>query len=134
MIAIFILWLFVFALVRRTTAIAEDIVPDEFLSNTVLIQKYGGKNSKEILALGKCESSLDETKIHYNDGRKGVNSYYLFQYQKDTWNGYNKLFGTNFNLESRLDQIKMTQLIMEKRPQDVDNTWVICFKKYKNSV
>lgn len=127
MIAIFVLWLFVFALVRRTTAIAEDIVPDEFLSNIQLIEKYGGEQEQILTKVMNCESG--GRRDVKGDGGK---AHGLYQYHKPTWDRFAKLYGQEMDYYSPLDQIKLTAFVFQKYPE-YRNHWT-CFTKNKNSV
>lgn len=79
-----------------------------------LIEYLAPENSDILKRLAWCESSYNNSIIHYNDGKKGSHSYYLFQFKVDTWNEWEKKFGEDLNIESAYDQIKLTNFMLEK--------------------
>ena len=75
-----------------------------------------------LMKLAICESSL----IHENRWGDNGLSYGLFQWQKKSWDLYNKKFGLNLDRYKLEDQIEMTALVINNGGQ---HNWKSCFNK-----
>lgn len=103
--------------VIHTDVIAEDYVKDEFLSNSQLIERYGGEQSKKLLAVAKCESSLNENAINRNDGGKGKHSVGILQFQKSTFDFWSNKMGSTYDYYSKVDQIKVAKFMFDEKQE-----------------
>lgn len=106
-----------FVIGTSATANAVDVVPDEFLSNTELIEKYGGSQSKKLLVVAKCESSLNENAINKNDGGKGKHSIGIMQFQESTFDFWSNKMGDNYDYYSKVDQIKVAKYMFDNKQE-----------------
>ena len=88
-----------------------------------MTDKYGLEYNL-LYNLAVCESGL----IHENRwGDKGL-SYGLFQWQKKSWDLYNKKFGLNLDRYKLEDQVEMTALVIKNGDQ---HNWKNCWRKFK---
>lgn len=74
--------------------------------------------------LAKCESGL----IHENRwGDQGL-SYGLYQWQKASWNLYNKKFNLDLDIKNSKDQTELTALVIKNGGE---HNWKNCFRKIR---
>lgn len=131
MIAIFILWLFVFALVKRTTAIADDsqyyvsadATPQEQLK--FFTDKFNGNYNEASEVVG-CESSWrSDVK---GDGGK---AFAYGQFHKPTFNSWAKEVKLKYNMdlyyENPVDSLALTAYGFSM-PVSYKKAWS-CYKK-----
>lgn len=113
--------------IRHKQALEDATMALEAMSIPELIEYTAPENSEKLKRLAWCESSYREDVIHYNDGKKGSHSYYLFQFKVDTFNEWEKKYGEDLNIESSYDQIKLANFMLN---QGQENQWgCIYFKK-----
>jgi len=91
-----------------------------------IIEYASPKNASTIKKLAYCESTYNPKAIHYNDGGVGKHSIGILQYQPDTWTRYTREMGVVLNRESTLDQIKVSNYVVENYGT---GDWYNCSKK-----
>ena len=124
---VFIMWLVTlfFFIGSSATANAVDKVPDEFLSNTQLIEKYGGTQVEILKKVMECESGGNQNAWNKKDPNGGSRG--IFQYQLQTWERYTKLYEEEMEINSSINQVKLTAFIFNKYPSE-RKAWACYFK------
>lgn len=125
-IVVLIMWLITlfFVIGTSATANAVDVVPDEFLSNTELIEKYGQSQTELLKKVMMCESG--GRRDVYGDGEL---AYGVFQFHQETFERYTKLYEEELEYHSTTDQIKLASFIFNEYPKE-RKAWT-CFMKIK---
>jgi len=86
-------------------------------------QEYG-VSEKLLLAVATCESSLNVEAVNNNEPNH-IQSYGIFQYQKPTWEYFEKKFNVDLDYYNPEHQIKMTAIAFKNGEA---NHWS-CYKK-----
>lgn len=89
--------------------------------------KFYDIDKERMLKVIKCESGFNPNAIHYNDGGKGKHSVGLMQFQKSTFDLWEKKLGEDLDYYSYYDQIKLASFMWSKNQM---NQWT-CYAKTK---
>lgn len=119
---VILLLLLISFLVKSKGVIAEDVVPDEFLSTEVLIKKYAGSQAELLTKVMMCESGGKQSAV--GDGGKAIG---VLQFHRGTFERYSEWYGHKLNINSSLDQIKLGGFIFQNYPKE-KRAWT-CVKK-----
>lgn len=103
--------------------VPKELTPTEYIIKYA--QEYG-VSEKLLLAVATCESSLNVEAVNNNEPNN-IQSYGIFQYQKPTWEYFEKKFNVDLDYYNPEDQIKMTAIAFKNGQA---NHWS-CFSKVK---
>jgi soluble lytic murein transglycosylase-like protein len=94
-----------------------------------VIEKYASENNIDprlLEQLMRCESGGNKDAINRKDPNGG--SYGIMQYQKSTWEYFEKKYGEDLDFQSYHDQIKMTAIAVA----DGQGSHWTCYRKIKH--
>ncbi len=117
-------WREVFAggVIKKADA-SEDTLEETIQNYIIAMSSFAGVDPVFMVRLARCESNLNPEAV----GDKGK-AYGLYQWWQKSWIYYNKIYKTNLDRESWIDQVKLSTWVIRDYGTD---DWINCSKFIK---